>query len=111
MTFVMILLTSDQYFSNQLFINLIQINVENQTNNYDISFFKPTTPIAKFNINITISLVTIWAIAIFRFQLILKIIEKPTPEVAYTEFEKVWDKVSEGSASADEEKVNAFTSA
>jgi hypothetical protein len=79
--------------------------VEEKTDNYDISFFKPTTPLAKFNRNITISLVTVWAVAIFGFHFVLRIIEKPTPEPAYTEFEKVWDKVNSGNASLEEEKV------
>lgn len=35
----------------------------------------------------------------------MRIIEKPTPEPAYTEFEEVWDKVNAGTASIDEEKV------
>jgi putative solute:sodium symporter small subunit len=50
-------------------------------------------------------LVTVWAVAIFGFHFVLRIIEKPTPEPAYTEFEKVWDKVNSGNASLEEEKV------
>ena len=79
--------------------------MEEKTENYDISFFKPTTPLARFNRNITISLVTVWTLAIFGFHILLRLVEKPTPEPVYTEFEKVWDNVSNGTASADEEKV------
>lgn len=57
---------------------------------YHISFFKPTTSRAKANRNMVIWLVSIWFIAIFGFHILLKLIEKPTPEPAYTSFENVW---------------------
>lgn len=74
----------------------------NQENNYHISFFKPTNEHAKANRNMVIWLVVIWAVAIFGFQVLLRIIEKPTPEVAYTEFEQVWESVENESANKAE---------
>ncbi len=60
---------------------------------YHISFFKPTTPRAKKNRNMVIWLFSIWFIAIFGFQIVLRIIEKPTPEPSYLSFQNVWKNV------------------
>lgn len=79
----------------------------NQENNYHISFFKPTTPRAKFNRNLVIWLVSIWAVAIFGFHFVLKIIEKPTPEPELITFRQVWPNVKQGNASQEEIKLFA----
>lgn len=68
-----------------------------QQNDYHISFFKPTTPSAKRNRNMVLQLVLIWAVAIFGFQILLKILEKPTPEPAYILFESSWGNFESGS--------------
>lgn len=68
-------------------------------NGYHISFFKPTTESARFNRTLVVWLASIWFIAIFGFQILLRLIEKPTPEPAYVSFEKTWDNVKNGSAS------------
>lgn len=79
----------------------------NQENNYHISFFKPTTDRAKYNRNLVLWLVSIWAVAIFGFQFLLKAIEKPTPEPQLVAFNQVWDNVKAGNASNDEIKTFA----
>ena len=76
--------------------------MENEPNGYHISFFKPTTPQAKYNRNMVLWLVSIWFIAIFGFQILLKIIGKPTPEAAYIAFEKAWSKVEAGNYSTED---------
>jgi len=72
---------------------------------YNISFFKPTTPLAKFNRNLILGLFSIWAVAIFGFQIWLKVIEKPTPENAYKQYEMVWEKVKTNKASTEEKQI------
>ncbi|MBU3927097.1 MAG: DUF4212 domain-containing protein [Bacteroidetes bacterium] len=67
-------------------------------NGYHISFFRPTTPRAKANRNIVIWLASIWAISIFGFQILLLVLEKPTPEPAYLTFQSVWGDVEDNSA-------------
>ena len=67
--------------------------MEPTKNDYHISFFKHTTVQAKFNRNLVLLLVCIWAVAIFGFQILLRVMEKPTPEEAYVQYEKVWDNV------------------
>jgi len=76
----------------------------NQENDYHISFFKPTTDRAKYNRNLVLWLVSIWAVAIFGFQFLLKVIEKPTPEPQLIAFNEVWDNVKSGSATTVEMK-------
>ena len=76
--------------------------MDNSKDEYHISFFKPTTPQAVANRNMVVWFVLIWFVAIFGFQILLKILEKPTPESAYITFEKVWENVKSGSAGETE---------
>jgi len=77
----------------------------NYGKNYHISFFKPTTKLATFNRNLSIVLVTVWAVCIFGFQIVLRIIEEPVPEQAYLQFENVWDQVKDDQATNAEKQV------
>ena len=72
---------------------------------YDISFFKPTTKLARANRNLAIGLLIVWVISIFGFQIWLRVIEKPTPEKAYTQFEMVWDNIKSGNATVAEKQI------
>lgn len=72
---------------------------------YHISFFQPTTKLAKFNRNLSVTLLTVWAVCIFGFQILLKIVEEPVPEMAYVEYQGVWDQVKSGQASDPEKQV------
>lgn len=67
---------------------------------YHISLFKPTTERARFNRNLVFWLASIWFIAIFGFQIALRVFEKPTPQASYTMFTEVWNDVSRETASA-----------
>lgn len=78
--------------------------MENSIDEYHISFFKPTTTQAKANRNMVVWLVLIWFVAIFGFQLLLLILEKPTPEPAYLTFQNVWEDVKDGASSAEQKK-------
>ena len=53
--------------------------MEKPSEGYHISFFKPTTERARANRNMVLWLVTVWFVAIFGFQILLKILEKPVP--------------------------------
>jgi len=78
--------------------------MDESSNGYHISFFKPTTPQAVANRNMVLWLVSIWVIAIFGFQFLLRILEKPTPEPAFVAFEKAWVSVESGKPDANELK-------
>lgn len=83
--------------------------MEKSTENYNISFFKPTTVLAKRNRNLILMLVIVWAIAIFGFHTLLRIVEKPTPEKALVTFNQVWDDVKSESAD-NQQKTEAVKS-
>ncbi len=74
-------------------------------NDYHISFFKPTTESARHNRNMVVQLVLIWAVAIFGFQILLKILEKPVPEPSYIQFESSWQAIEAGTASVPDYQV------
>lgn len=71
-------------------------------NNYHISFFKPTTPRAKINRNMVLWLISIWAVSVFGFHFLLRVIEKPTPEPELVSFNQVWESVKTNNVSAEE---------
>ena len=81
-------------------------NIESMNEkSYDISFFKPTTKLARSNRNLVIVLLVIWFFSIFGFHIWLRIIEKPTPEKAYTQYEMVWENIKSGEATVAEKQI------
>ena len=70
--------------------------MENLSDGYHISFFKPTTATARYNRNIVVLLTSIWFVSIFGFQILLKVIEKPTPEAGFISFENAWRNIQSG---------------
>jgi putative solute:sodium symporter small subunit len=68
-------------------------------NGYHISLFKPTTERARFNRNLIYWLASIWFVAIFGFQIALRVLQNPTPEPSYIAFENVWENVANDNAS------------
>ena len=71
--------------------------MDDSSQDYHISFFKPTTPQATANRNLVIWLVLIWFVAIFGFHILLRIVEEPTPEPAYLTFQNAWETMENGS--------------
>jgi len=78
--------------------------MESNPNDYHFSFFKPTTDSARRNRNMVVQLVLIWAVAIFGFQVLLKVLEKPTPEPAWDVYHSVWPDIETGNAGVDQLK-------
>lgn len=73
-----------------------------QQNQYHFSFFKPSTESARHNRNMVLQFVLIWAVAIFGFQTLLKILEKPKPEAAYLLYEKSWPLIEADNADLED---------
>lgn len=71
---------------------------------YSVNFFKQTTAHGRTNAKIITTMVIIWAVAVFGFQILLKVFEEPTPEKTYTTYESVSGKVLDGTASVEEKK-------
>ena len=62
---------------------------------YNVNFFKPLTDHARANKKIIITLAVIWAVAVFGFQILLILLNQPTPEKNFTTFESIWPAVVE----------------
>lgn len=73
--------------------------------NYDISFFNPKTDFSRKNRNLVLALVITWAVSIFGFQILLRVVEKPVPEQALVSFNKVKDNVFNGNATIADKQV------
>jgi putative solute:sodium symporter small subunit len=80
-----------------------------ETAEYKFNFFKPKTDHGKANTKIIISMVAIWAVAVFGFQFLLKAIEKPTKEKSLIAFEQVWGNVAAGTATLEEKQTMAIS--
>jgi uncharacterized membrane protein len=71
-------------------------------NEYNFNLFKPVSPYGRKNRNLIITLLIIWFVAVFGFQLLLLIVQKPTPEKTLITFESVWESVKTGNATVAE---------
>ena len=69
-----------------------------------VNFFKPGTPYAKDNMKLISTLVIIWAIAVFGFQILIILMQKPTPEPTHGVYTEVWSQVEAGKASVDQKR-------
>ena len=65
---------------------------------YNFSIFAPRNRHGRKNRNVIFTMLAIWAVAVFGFQFLLSIIEKPTPEKALGVFESAWPAVTGGNA-------------
>ncbi len=72
---------------------------------YNISFFKPKSEFSRKNRNLVLTLVIIWAVSVFGFQILLKIIEKPVPEPALVEFNEIKTNVFTNLATPYEKQI------
>jgi uncharacterized membrane protein len=57
---------------------------------YHFSLFKPFTEYGRKIRNLILIMLSIWAVAVFGFQILLKVVEKPTPESTLERFETAW---------------------
>jgi uncharacterized membrane protein len=65
---------------------------------YNFSIFTPRNLHGRKNRNVIFTMLTIWAVAVFGFQILLRVIEKPVPEKALTLFEAEWSHITGGNA-------------
>lgn len=69
---------------------------------YDINFFTPHTPFLKDATRLIWIGMLIWFFATYGFHFLLKAIETPTPEAGYVTYEKVYPKLTQGTATQEE---------
>ncbi len=74
---------------------------------YDINFFTPHTPFLKEATRLVTIGMTIWFLAVYGFHILLKVIEKPTPEANYITYEKLYPKLTAGTATIEERTTMA----
>ncbi len=72
---------------------------------YNFSLFTPRNLHGKKNRNVILTMLAIWAVAVFGFQFLLKVIEKPTPEKALIMFESTWASVNTSGLKATDHKT------
>jgi len=72
---------------------------------YNFSLFSPRNLHGKKNRNVILTMLLIWAVAVFGFQLLLRVMEKPTPEKALTMFESTWPAVRSGDLTTTDSKT------
>ncbi|MBE0673762.1 MAG: DUF4212 domain-containing protein [Bacteroidales bacterium] len=65
---------------------------------YNFSIFTPRNHHGRKNRNVIFTMLVIWAVAVFGFQILLRVIEKPVPEKALTLFEAAWAAVTDGNS-------------
>lgn len=58
-----------------------------------VNFFKPVTEHARANMKLILLLAIIWVVAVFGFQFLLILLNKPAPEANYIKFEQIWPGV------------------
>jgi uncharacterized membrane protein len=71
-------------------------------NEYNFNLFKPVSPYGRKNRNLIITLLIIWFVAVFGFQFLLLLVQKPTPEKTLQTFESVWESIKTGKATVTE---------
>lgn len=71
------------------------------SNDYDVNFFKPITEHARANAKLITIMFLIWAFAVFGFQFMLIIFNKPTPEKNYVQFQKDWPAIIETTSTVE----------
>ncbi len=63
------------------------------SDHYNFSLFRPRNIHGKKNRNVILTMLLIWAVAVFGFQFLLRGIQKPTPEKTLLLFESSWPAV------------------
>ena len=58
-----------------------------------VNFFRPVTEHARANMKLILTLAIIWAVAVFGFQVLLILVNKPVPEPRFTIFQTVWPEI------------------
>ncbi len=80
------------------------VSEEAQPVSRDVNFFRPQTEHSVADMKLIISLVLVWAVAVFGFQFVLIAFNQPTPEPAYTSFQSLWSSVNEGTANQTQQQ-------
>lgn len=68
---------------------------------FKFSLLRPHNEYSRRNRNVILSTLVVWAVAVFGFQILLKVIEKPVPEESLIQFEQTWPEAKTLQAPAE----------
>ncbi len=74
---------------------------------YDFNFFKPTSAFARDNTRVITAIILVWAVAVFGFHVLMRVVEKPVPEAHYVTFEEIWPRIQDGTAGVSDHQAMA----
>ncbi|HBB93528.1 MAG TPA: hypothetical protein DC042_17845 [Bacteroidales bacterium] len=63
---------------------------------YHFNLFQPINETGRKIRNLILTMLAIWAVCVFGFQILLKVVEKSTPEVTLTRFEAAYSNLTNG---------------
>jgi len=78
------------------------------TSSYNFNLFRPLTNYSKKNRNMILTMLAIWAVGVFGFQILLKVLEKPTPEKTLIMFNEAWPDRENGSFESKQKLLRAM---
>ncbi len=76
-----------------------------ESEKYNVNFFKPLSDHAKANKKLIIILAVIWAVGVFGFQILLMLLNEPTPEKSYEVFQNSMPAMMENEDSTNTGKA------
>ncbi len=68
---------------------------------YHFNLFQPLTEYGRKIRNLILTMLAVWAVCVFGFQILLRVVEKPTPEESLTRFEAAYAALKNGSNDPD----------
>jgi hypothetical protein len=76
------------------------------TSDYHFNLFQPFTEHGRKIRNLILTMLAVWAVCVFGFQVLLKVVEKPTPEVSLNRFDAAYASLEQGRS--DQSTVREF---
>jgi hypothetical protein len=84
----------------------LRLKLMEPKSDYHFNLFQPFTEHGRKIRNLILTMLAIWAVCVFGFQILLKVVEKPTPEVTLTRFEAAYGNLKAGAQ--DQASVQNF---
>jgi len=92
---------SGQFLKDEIYIFINSVTKPNtfhmETNtDYHFSLFQPFSEHGRKIRNLILTMLTIWAVCVFGFQILLKVVEKPVPEATLISFDASYASLQNG---------------
>ncbi len=73
-----------------------EVTVMPDSTQYHTNFFSPPSGFSRDNSKLISLMLVVWFVCVFGFQILLKVIEKPTPEANYNRYSELWPDYQKG---------------